>query len=234
MATSDPTANRTNTEDGAGAGGTDRWARTVELRSTRAHGRRTLVKLLDAAVAEFAAYGYHGARMARIAKRAGTAHGTIYVYFEDKDDLLSALYDDVKMELEPKLGSMPALEPGPEGFKAVHDWTSQVCASLQRHGAVLQAITEALSDEQETKAGRVAMRTLAQVVAHSADRIRATGTTGVDPAIAALCIHALIEGANRSVMRGELLISMDELVTGLSEFIHHSVFAAPRSKAASP
>jgi AcrR family transcriptional regulator len=232
VATVDGTTKSTDVGDRGAAGRTERWARTVELRSTRAHGRRTLVKLLDAAVAEFAAYGYHGARMARIAKRAGTAHGTIYVYFEDKDDLLSALYDDVKMELDPALASMPLLEPGPEGFKSVEDWTRQVCAVLQRHGAVLQAITEALSDEEETSAGRMAMRTLAQAVSRSADRIRATGTTGIDPAIAALSIHALIEGANRSMMRGELLISLDELVTGLSEFIHHSVFAAPLTKEA--
>jgi AcrR family transcriptional regulator len=232
MATLDPTTNRTKVDGPAVADRTERWSRTVEKRSTRAHGRRTLVKLLDAAVAEFAAYGYHGARMARIAKRAGTAHGTIYVYFEDKDDLLSALYDDVRLEMDPVLAAMPVLERGLEGFEAVRDWMRQVCAGLQRHGAVLQAITEALSDEEETGAGRIAMRSLAQSVSHTADRIRATGTTGIDPAIGALCIHALIEGANRSVIRGELLISMDELVTGLSEFIHHSVFAGPMTKEA--
>jgi AcrR family transcriptional regulator len=171
--------------------------------------------------------------MARIAKRAGTAHGTIYVYFQDKDDLLSALYEDVKLELDPIVTSMPVLEPGSDGFEAIRQWTMQVCAGLQRHGAVLQAITEVLSDEEETKAGTMAILTLAEGVSHTADRIRATGTTGLDPAIAALCIHALIEGANRSTLRGELVISMDEMVTGLSEFIHHSVFGAPTLSARS-
>jgi hypothetical protein len=108
-----------------------------------------------------------------------------------------------------------------------------VCAGLQRHGPVLQAITEVLSDEEETKAGSMAMLTLAEGVSHSADRIRATGTTGLDPAIAALCIHALIEGANRSMLRGELVISMDEMVMGLCEFIHQSVFGAPAWSATS-
>jgi len=189
--------------------------------------------LLDAAMAEFAAYGYHGARMARIAKRAGTAHGTIYVYFQDKDDLLSALYEDVKLELDPIVTSMPVLEPGSEGFEAVRQWTARVRAGLQRHGPVLQAIAEVWSDEEETRAGTIAMLTLAEGVSHTADRIRATGTTGIDPAIAALCIHALIEGANRSMLRGELVISMDEMVRGLSEFIHHSVFGAPALSATS-
>src|SRR5665213_517900 len=55
----------------------ERWSLTVASRTTRAHGRRTIAKLLDAAVSEFASYGYHGASMARIAKRAGTAHGTV-------------------------------------------------------------------------------------------------------------------------------------------------------------
>jgi AcrR family transcriptional regulator len=204
----------------------ERWAKTIQARSSRAHGRRTLIKLLDAAVAEFGAYGYHGARMARVARRAGTAHGTVYVYFEDKDDLLSAVYAEIDRELGAAIESMPVLEPGPGGFEAVKEWMGRVCDAFQRHGPVLQALAEALSDDDESKAGREGLRNLSRNVAHIADRIRATGTTGVDPGIAALCMSALIEGANRSVLRGELLVSVDELITGLSEFVHRSVFGA--------
>ena len=57
------------------------WSRALAARASRERGRHTVANLLDAAVAEFAAYGYHGARVARVAKRAGTAHGTFYVYF---------------------------------------------------------------------------------------------------------------------------------------------------------
>lgn len=203
-----------------------RWARTLEARSTRAHGRRTLVKLLDAAVTEFAAYGWHGARMARVAKRAGTAHGTVYVYFSDKDDLLAAVYEDVSAEFRAAMGSMPALQPGAAGFASIRTWISEVCAALQRHGAVFQALTEALSDEEDSRAGRAALRDQGQILATFAERIRATGTTGFDPMIASLCIYALIEGSNRSVLRGELLLSETELVDGLSEFVHRSVFGA--------
>jgi AcrR family transcriptional regulator len=203
-----------------------RWSRTLEARSTRAHGRRTLVKLLDAAVTEFAAYGWHGARMARIAKRAGTAHGTVYVYFSDKDDLLAAVYEDVGMEFRSVIDAMPALEPGAAGFSATREWVTRVCAALQRHGAVFQALTEALSDEEDSRAGQAALRDQSRALSAWADRIRATGTTGFDPMIAALCIYALIEGSNRSVLRGELLLSEEELVNGLAEFVHRSVFGA--------
>jgi AcrR family transcriptional regulator len=203
-----------------------RWQLALAARSSRAHGRRTLVGLLDAAVAEFTAYGYHGARMNRIARRAGTAHGTLYVYFKDKADLLAAVYEDVNAELEPVLLAMPVLEPTQAGFEAVRAWVGEVCEVFQRHGAVLQALTDQMGDEDDSEAGRAALRSLARTSARMAERIRASGAGGLDPDMAALCVWALIEGANRSVFRGELLVGADDLVTGLSEFVHRSVFGA--------
>jgi AcrR family transcriptional regulator len=204
-----------------------RWAQTVNARSTRAHGRRTLVKLLDAAEAEFAAHGWHGARMARLAKRAGTAHGTVYAYFTNKDDLLFALSQDVGTEVRASMANMPALEPGPEGFADLRDWVAEVCAGFKRHAPVFHALAEALADEDDSRAGRAALREQRRVLTVIADRIRATGATGLDPEMAALSIYALLEGANESVHRGELLVSDEELVTGLAEFIHRSVFGSP-------
>jgi AcrR family transcriptional regulator len=201
-----------------------KWAQTVRERSTRAHGRRTLVKLLDAAEAEFAAYGWHGARMARLAKRAGTAHGTVYAYFADKDDLLYALWQDVGSELRSILMSMPALEQGPDGFSTLKVWVGDVCACFRRHAPVFHAMAEALSDEEDSRGGKSALRDQRRVLAVFEDRVRATGTAGLDPSMAALCIYALIEGSNESVHRGELLVSHEELVSGLTEFIHRSAF----------
>ena len=39
--------------------------------------------------------GFHDTPMSKIAKNAGVSAGIIYHYFEDKDDLIHALYDDV-------------------------------------------------------------------------------------------------------------------------------------------
>jgi len=50
--------------------------------------------ILDAAVVEIAAHGYHGTTVAMIARRAGVADGTIYLYFKSKDDLLISLFED--------------------------------------------------------------------------------------------------------------------------------------------
>jgi AcrR family transcriptional regulator len=50
--------------------------------------------LLKAAIAEFAEYGLAGARIDRIAERAGANKRLIYVYFGDKDRLFDAVTDD--------------------------------------------------------------------------------------------------------------------------------------------
>jgi len=201
-----------------------RWSLTVNSRTTRAHGRRTIAKLLDAAVAEFESYGYHGASMAHIAKRAGTAHGTVYLHFADKDDLLYAAMDDVINDIEPAITAVPVLMPGEEGLADLDAWLLGVCRTFQVHGAMLQAVSEALSANDRATAGANLMHSLAHSVGAITDRIRATGTSGVDPQIAALCTYALIEGANRMMFRGQLLVSTEELALSLAEFIQRSIF----------
>ncbi len=43
--------------------------------------------------------GFHGASMSSVAQRAGVAAGTIYVHHASKDELVVAVYRDVKREL---------------------------------------------------------------------------------------------------------------------------------------
>jgi AcrR family transcriptional regulator len=51
--------------------------------------------LLDAATAEFAREGYHGANVNRISRAAGFAKGTIYNYFPSKRVLMLSLIDEI-------------------------------------------------------------------------------------------------------------------------------------------
>ena len=60
-------------------------------RALRSQGRKTMRKLLDAAMVVFARRGYHAARVDDIVKVARTSHGTFYLYFSNKEDLLRAL-----------------------------------------------------------------------------------------------------------------------------------------------
>ena len=58
----------------------------------RSTGKRA--RILDAAVKVFAERGFFTATVAEIARAAGVADGTIYLYFKSKDDLLLRLFDE--------------------------------------------------------------------------------------------------------------------------------------------
>lgn len=51
-------------------------------------------KIIDAATKIFAKKGFHQARISEIAREAQIADGTIYIYFENKDDILISLFEE--------------------------------------------------------------------------------------------------------------------------------------------
>lgn len=51
-------------------------------------------QIIDAAVKVIAENGYHGSQVAKIAKQAGVADGTIYLYFKNKDDILVSVFQE--------------------------------------------------------------------------------------------------------------------------------------------
>jgi TetR/AcrR family fatty acid metabolism transcriptional regulator len=50
-------------------------------------------RILDAACKVFANQGFYASTIAQIAKEAGVADGTIYLYFKNKDDILVQFYE---------------------------------------------------------------------------------------------------------------------------------------------
>jgi len=51
-------------------------------------------RILDAAVRVFAKKGFYATRVSEVAKAAGVADGTIYLYFKSEDELLVSLFED--------------------------------------------------------------------------------------------------------------------------------------------
>lgn len=51
-------------------------------------------QIVDAAVIVIAENGYHRAQVSKIAKEAGVADGTIYLYFKNKEDILISLFQE--------------------------------------------------------------------------------------------------------------------------------------------
>jgi AcrR family transcriptional regulator len=63
--------------------------------------------ILDAARDVFVAEGYAGASIRKVAQRAGFSHGTLYLHFRDKDDLLYQLSEEQFRGLLERLRALP-------------------------------------------------------------------------------------------------------------------------------
>ncbi|GGE42318.1 fatty acid metabolism regulator protein [Pullulanibacillus camelliae] len=51
-------------------------------------------QIIDAAVEVIAENGFHQAQVSKIAKHAGVADGTIYIYFKNKEDILISVFQE--------------------------------------------------------------------------------------------------------------------------------------------
>jgi AcrR family transcriptional regulator len=84
-----------------GAAGRTIAASRQDARAANTAARRDAI--LDAALDEFSAKGFASARLEDVAKRAGIAKGTIYLYFTDKESLFQEL---IRAKMVPVVGSL--------------------------------------------------------------------------------------------------------------------------------
>lgn len=87
------------TESRFSDGGAEERAPRTGPRAGRARGGRRSTgdkreRILRAATRVFARKGFYATRVSEVAKAAGVADGTIYLYFKSKDELLISLFED--------------------------------------------------------------------------------------------------------------------------------------------
>jgi AcrR family transcriptional regulator len=110
--------------------------------------------ILDAATRVFAERGLTAAPTSEISKRAGVAEGTLFTYFKTKDDLINALYREIKLELaDAMMSGFPRKKS--VRIRLPHVWDSyvnwglrnpeqrKVLAQLQVSGTLLKESIEA-------------------------------------------------------------------------------------------
>nr|MBA3454015.1 TetR/AcrR family transcriptional regulator [Deltaproteobacteria bacterium] len=89
---------------------------TVHSAAERGNDKRE--RILAAAETVFAKHGFFAARVAEIAKEAGVADGTIYLYFKSKDDLLISLFETRMKQVNDELRAAIAAEPPRDQLRA--------------------------------------------------------------------------------------------------------------------
>jgi len=92
------------TAAGRPASAASRPARRIARHTARQAERREAI--LAAALAEFSERGFTAARLDDVARRAGIAKGTIYLYFRDKESLFQDL---IRTRLLPLVGTLEQL-----------------------------------------------------------------------------------------------------------------------------
>ncbi len=192
-------------------------------RALRTQGRKTMRKLLDAAMVVFARRGYHAARVDDIVKVARTSHGTFYLYFSNKEDLLRALVAEAGEVVGALDSALGTVTPDAEGWAELRQWMGQFSEAWQRYAPVLRAWTDLvmsdteLSAQAHAAAGGVA-RSLAMRIAESGP------PAGIDPNAAAEAVVAMIDRFHQLRQFSGEPIDEDALDT-LTTMVHRALFA---------
>jgi TetR/AcrR family fatty acid metabolism transcriptional regulator len=98
-----------------------RRSRSPTTRSERGEKRDALLR---AAIETFAARGYFNAQVADVARTAGVAAGTVYLYFRGKDDLLISIFEKTMKE---------AIAAGRESIAGLDDPLAQLRTIARLH-----------------------------------------------------------------------------------------------------
>jgi AcrR family transcriptional regulator len=106
-----------------------------------ARGRETLRKLLDAAAKEFGDLGFHAASISGITRRAGTALGSFYTYFDSKEAIFSALVKDMSQALAETAAA--AIPEGLSGIEREREALAAFLGFARSHKEIYRIIDEA-------------------------------------------------------------------------------------------
>lgn len=104
-------------------------------------GRRTLRKLLDAAALEFGEKGFHEASISGITRRAGTALGSFYTYFDSKEELFQALVKDLSARVA--IEAKKALTDELDAFQTERAALAAFLRFTREHKEIYRIIDEA-------------------------------------------------------------------------------------------
>jgi len=150
--------------------------RPASERKLRARGRRTSARLLDAGLRVFSERGYHAARVDDIVERAATSHGTFYLYFSNKEDLLQALARECAGEMQRLADELGDVTPDAAGHAELRAWVEGFYLTYTRYGAVIRVwMEEQLPDPELARMGTEAFRRLASTLGERMTAGRATG-----------------------------------------------------------
>lgn len=192
-------------------------------RELRAQGRKTMAKLLDAGMQVFAEKGFHAARVDDIVRAARASHGTFYLYFSSKEDLLRALAVQCSEQMEALATRLGDVGPDEAGWEELRRFLDDFLTTYARYGPVIRAWMEDSVDDRQVN--RIGVGAFTLIATTLGQRMHAAGASGSEAPVAALM--ALLE--RFAYFRVSRRLGFDEagMLDTLTTVLHRGFFAAP-------
>jgi AcrR family transcriptional regulator len=189
------------------------------------------IRIRDAAAAEFADRGYNGASVGRIAEKAGVAKGSMYQYFESKEELFIYLIDSV-IEMKMEFFNSRGTEITGENF--FERLQSLIILGLEfaKHNPGLQRIGENLL-KREMIPRSISERLDAKLKVKSDEVYRSMILSGmeegdirkdIDPSLAAFAVNSVMKGMGEMILDQNLSDKEIHRISGsVVEFIRRGI-----------
>ena len=208
---------------GAGTRAKELPGTPAQSRELRAQGRKTMRRLLDAGMRVFADRGFHAARVDDIVRSARTSHGTFYLYFTNKEDLLRALATECGHEISALADTLGPVGPDADGYLELRAFLGRFFGTYRRYGPVIRAWMEGHVDDREV--GALGVRSFTDIANALDRRIREAGAPSSPASISALM--ALLERFAYFLVSRRLEFESDAMLDTITHIVHRGFFAAP-------
>ncbi len=187
-------------------------------------------KLSDAGLRVFAERGYHAARVDDIVRSARTSHGTFYLYFANKEDLLRALAvecADSLFELADALGEIE----GEFGYEELRAFLAEFLGIYRSYGVVIRAWMEDQVPDRDV--ARTGVKAYTAIAKRLAVRLEESGSVQpVDAATSVSALMAMLERFNYAVSSRGLGAHDDETLDTVARLVGQGFFGIGVSRPA--
>ena len=182
-------------------------------------------RLLDAGLKVFAKRGYHAARVDDIVKAAKTSHGTFYLYFTNKEDLLRVLAVDCAEELIALSSTLGAVSRDQKGWDELRSFLGNVTKTYQRYGPVIRAWME--NQVQDSEIDRLGVKAFTAVGDVLGRRMKEAGVDyTVSETVTVAAFMAMLERVSYGVASGRIIEDEDLLIDTMTSIAHRGFFGA--------
>jgi AcrR family transcriptional regulator len=195
----------------------------AQQRELRAQGRRTMRRLLDAALKVFAQRGYYSARVDDIVRVARTSHGTFYLYFSNKEDLLRALAVDCAHEITALADGIGPIGSDDAGRAELRSFLAGFLTTYRRYGPVIRAWMEDQVGDRDID--RLGVRAFTAIGDRLGTRMRESGVPiAVNEQAAVGALMAMLERFSYGVSSRRIAADDDAVLDTLTVIVHRGFF----------